>query len=441
MYGVAVEELRFSGAGDGALDDAVREARSAVLALVARAEAEGWDRSRIVLVGYGEGATVASRMALDRGSVAARVVGLRGTYDSAIAFARADAPPFLLLSGADDAAELAQSARRFARALEAVGARHVETYVVPRRDERTLVDFSGETNPVANLVVSFVVSGPSDLPFDGPWGVRQKWGRAPPLRYDAFRASGLATSHRADERLRAAVVPIFGDALYELHPWPFATYESLSVRAWLASRPASEVGTGDHLIVRNVRGEQLYLERKDIEREDPRIVIGIDGERNLFRMFTSYRMKLEYSWKPSEAPMPLLVRPVGPFLFFPYGAPQHLRDTTTASFGLTPDGFHLQKDDSLAAVRALSPELREALLGGDGCLKCHSLRGTGAHAHHLRASDGKPQGGHALAIDEYPPDVLRRFLFQQTAVAESFGVEPLPIAEPVARALFALAQK
>jgi hypothetical protein len=133
-----------------------------------------------------------------------------------------------------------------------------------------------------------------------------------------------------------------------------------------------------------------------------------------------------------------MVRTVGPFLFFPGGAPPELEDTTMAAFSLTPASFRFVKNDPLAGARPLAPELRDALLGVDGCLKCHAFRGMGAHAHHVRASDGKAHGGFALPLEDYPREVLRRFLFDQAAVADGFGVTPLPIEPGVAKALFAV---
>jgi hypothetical protein len=67
------------------------------------------------------------------------------------------------------------------------------------------------------------------------------------------------------------------------------------------------------------------------------------------------------------------------------------------------------------------------------------LRGAGARAHHVRASDGRAHGGHAKPLEEYPRPVLERFLFHQEEVAATLGVAPLLVPEPAARALLALA--
>jgi hypothetical protein len=259
------------------------------------------------------------------------------------------------------------------------------------------------------------------------------------LEYEAFwRRAELVVRRPVTGRLEATLMEIFVDAPQELDAWPRHEYAAIPLGAWLAALDAREVGTGDHLVITNVRGEQLHLRREDIAREEPVIVIGIDAETNLYKMFTTYQITREYSWKAGPSPMPVSIRPVGPFLFFPRGAPPHLEDATMAGFGLAPNGFRFMKDDPLAVARGLPPDLREALVGRAGCLKCHSLRGAGARAHHVRAADMRPQGGFALPLEEYPEDVLRRFLFDQEAVAASFGVTPLTLPEPTASALFSL---
>jgi hypothetical protein len=179
----------------------------------------------------------------------------------------------------------------------------------------------------------------------------------------------------------------------------------------------------------------MVMSRDDLAKHAPLLVIGIDDEKNLHRIFTSYRLKRRTTWKPDEGAMPTMIRPVGPFIVFPNGAPSHLTDTTLATFALTPESFRFTKDDPWRVARVLAPELQAALTGGDGCMKCHVFRGAGAHAHHVRASDGKAHGGFALPLDEYPREVLHRFLFDQERVAASFGVEPLRVAPATAKAI------
>jgi len=172
------------------------------------------------------------------------------------------------------------------------------------------------------------------------------------------------------------------------------------------------------------------------------IVIGIDDERNLFRMFVTYNVHRTYSWKPETEPFrPLMIRHVGAFLYDPAPsaaeAPPRFDVPTLAEFALTTDSFRVVDEDPLAVARKLPSALADALTNTQGCLQCHALHGNGAKAHHLRASDGQVAEAHGLALEEYPRDVLRRFLFEQDAVAKSFGVGPLHVSETVANQLLA----
>jgi len=143
-----------------------------------------------------------------------------------------------------------------------------------------------------------------------------------------------------------------------------------------------------------------------------------------------------YTWIESDEQLPMMIRPLGAFLHFRTPLPTDLRNKTFAPYGLDAASFHWVKNDPLASVRSLDVGLREALIGEQGCLKCHSFRGVGARAHHSLALDGKPYGAFALPLEEYPSDVLRRFLFDQDAVAKRFGVSPLRVDEAAAGKLF-----
>jgi hypothetical protein len=128
----------------------------------------------------------------------------------------------------------------------------------------------------------------------------------------------------------------------------------------------------------------------------------------------------------------MMIRPLGAFLHFRTPPPADIRNRTYAAFGLDEMSFHWVENDPLSPLRSLTGGLREALIGEQGCLKCHEFRGVGARAHHTRALDGKPWGAFGLALEEYPGDVLRRFLFEQEKVADIFGVVPLRVEKDAA---------
>jgi hypothetical protein len=269
---------------------------------------------------------------------------------------------------------------------------------------------------------------------ESPRAIVTRWKDKPPLDPSAWaKYDGLAATRESNGQFQVALYRLFSDAPHILEPWKLKEYRAIPLAKYLESRGAA-IGTGDHLVVTNLRGERLYLTRQDVTRYAPEIVIGIDGEANLYRIATTYRLEREYSWRTSPKP-PAMIRPVGPFLFFRDGVPPELDDTTTAGFCLEPDSFRFQTTDALAPVRGAPADVLQAFTGVDGCLKCHSFRGTGARSHHLRASDGRAHGGFALPLEEYPPPVLHAFLFDQERVSMGFGVTPLTIEPTTAAAL------
>jgi acetyl esterase/lipase len=434
------------------------------------------DARRVVFVGLGLGAWMASMLALDRrilegAGVDPRrvdgVVAFRGTYDlseaalqghpyaaffgasvedrresSPIAYARADAPAFLILSAGQDEEGWARASRPFARALRDAGARDVDSFVVPQRDAHSMMYWGGRGNDLGDLVYGFVASGPGELPIDNPFGVERRWGVRPPLDTSEFRKDPQAiATYPVDDELHRTLALLFGPTPYELSALPGKTYQAIDLLDYLTKRPESEVGKGHWLVAANLRGETQYFSRAVLERTRPVIVVGLDDEDNLYRVFTFYRLKRAYSWIHGEEPMPTMIRPLGAFLHFRKPPPDDVRNATYAPFGLDGTSFRWVERDPLEAVRSLTGGLREAVIGTQGCLKCHSFRGSGARAHHALAASGKPYGAFALALEEYPTDVLRRFLFEQDKVARSFGVVPLPVEPSVARELFDLVQR
>jgi hypothetical protein len=383
-----------------------------------------------VLAGAFDAAAMVALLALDDhydlGARIAGVITMNGTYEAPIRYARAGPPPFLILSAHAEPPDRAQSARAFARALERAGATSVRSYHVTSRDEIALCDLSGERNDIADLLVSFVRSEPAPGGAESAWAIRDAWGARAPLSTEPFwRDERLVERMPVDDHLLAHLGRVFATSMRELDPWPRKTYDAIDLEKYLAAHP--EVGAGDFLEVINVRNEQLVLTRDEIRTEKPLIVVGLDDEQNLFRLLVTYNVYRSYTFKPESEPRPLLARPVGAFLHFPHGSDSAPRVVTFADFALTISSFCLVKVDPLAAVRSLPKAVEQALTDSQGCLQCHSLRGAGSRSHHIRALDGKSTGGDALAFEDYPRDVLRRFLLDQDQVAEIFGVAPISL--------------
>ena len=192
------------------------------------------------------------------------------------------------------------------------------------------------------------------------------------------------------------------------------------------------------LTLSNARGEQAVFRVEEIRPLAPRIVIGIDDERNLFRIVDLYHTLREYSWRGEPARFRSMARPLGGFLLFPAEEPKALGSRVFGRYALTPESFRLSDTDPWAAVRDLPADLRSALTLDLGCVACHRLRGAGSRAGHLRARDAALVGGFGLPLEEYPAEVWRRYVFEQKRVAAEIGAVPVPLEGEIARRLYDL---
>jgi hypothetical protein len=94
------------------------------------------------------------------------------------------------------------------------------------------------------------------------------------------------------------------------------------------------------------------------------------------------------------------------------------------------------KDEPLAALTDLPPDVHDAMFFRNACFSCHSFRDTGVRAGHIRARDGARQGGYALPLESYPPEVWRQFMHDNAKSAAAIGVRPNPVTGPAAAKLF-----
>jgi hypothetical protein len=209
---------------------------------------------------------------------------------------------------------------------------------------------------------------------------------------------------------------------YELLAWPLEQFHAVDLFAYLALLPPEQVGRGDYLIVTNVRNEKQFWKRQEIEPYKPVIVVGIDEERNLFRLGTFSHALREYSWKPGPRP-PMMARPLGAFIYFLEEPPRQLWPHPS-HYALTQDSFRLVERDPLASLREVPVGVYETLTFRNGCVYCHTFGGVGSQSHHILASTGAPHGGFALALEAYPPEVWKEFVFNQVEVAKKIGASP-----------------
>lgn len=442
---------------------------------LARDEAEGLDPDRVFLVGHSSGAQLALLVALDADWLAAEgeapdaiagVAALSGILDLApeavgspeeeayyaAAFPKAairqraspierlagKRPAILVMTAARDVPGYARMAERFVARARAEGTGAVERFVATGRDHFTILDLARPGG--MRHVLEFLASDPRAGELPEGWAIASTW-RSPPFTTEGFHAryAKLRRSHEADA--------LFLEVLNR----PFPTtdgapprlrakrYEAIDLVALVEAQQGGPVPDGAWLEITNVRGERAWFEVARLRALRPRVVIGLDGERNLFEATDLYHTRRRYSWTDASERRVVMARPLGAFLFFPDEQPRPAESLPLIGrYALVPASFTIHETDPRRPLADLPALERASLLERHHCVSCHRFRDVGGRAFHLRARDAAAVGGHALPLERYPPVVLRRFLFEQRAVAEEVGATPVTFGPGEAKALEAL---
>jgi acetyl esterase/lipase len=472
--GIAVAALRYRLAPGYPHPTQAEDVAAGVALLIKEAKRYGYDEKRIFLAGHSAGGHLASLVALDPSYLGkhrvnakslAGIVSFSGLYDllprrgisdnqraatektfghdravlekaSPLAHARADAPPFLLFTAQTDFPGFVRDAKQFHDALRKAGHRRVERWIVAEHDHFSVLQLGERDNEARLLLLEFLKVAPLPPEFAILVEAKRRW-RSPPFSTQSFwRRRELVRSYRVDQRFLNQLIPLYSTLSYELQEWPMEKFHAIDLFAFLESLPPDKRGRGDYLVTTNVRNEKQYWHRREIAAYQPVIVIGLDDEKDLFRLGIFYRANREYSWKEGPRP-PLMARPLGAFIYFLKKPPQDL-PIHASQYGLTENSFKLVTSDPLSPIKDLQKDVYETITVRNGCVYCHSLRGVGPQSHHVTAATAAKHGGMALPLESYPPEVWKDFIFNQESVAKKIGATPNTVAEPIRRPLFDL---
>jgi acetyl esterase/lipase len=475
--GVAVALLRYRLAPDSQHPTQAEDVAAGVALLVREAKRYGYDSSRIFLSGHSAGGHLAALVALDARYLGkhqispkslAGVVPFSGLYDlsprwgisddqkiataktfgkdpaalkhaSPVSYVRADAPPFLILTSQSDFPGFLPDAKIFSDALRKAGNRGVERWIVPDRDHFSMMRLGDPDNEARLMLLEFLKVAPFPQEFAILVEAKRRW-RDPPFSTSSlWRHEKLIRSYPVDQRFVTRLVPVYSELRYELQEWPLETFHAIDLFALIDSLPAEKVGRGEFLITTNVRNEKQFWKREQIEPYKPVLVIGLDDEKNLFRLGVFYRANREYSWKAGAQP-PMMARPLGAFIYFLKDPPEEL-SLQAAHYALTEDSFRLAAGDPLASLKDLQKEVYDTVTHRNGCVYCHTVRGVGSRSHHVTAAKGTAHGGFALPLESYPLEVWKNFIFNQNAVAKKIGASPNTVAEETQKPFYDLVNK
>jgi acetyl esterase/lipase len=472
--GVAVALLRYRLAPAVRHPAQAEDVAAGVALLLRDAERYGYDRKRVYLAGHSAGGHLAALIALDASFLGkhgaspkalAGVISFSGLYDlaptwkvadnqraatvqtfgvddqalkraSPVTHARSDAPPFLLIGAQEDFPGLLIDAKRFYDRMRGSGHRQIERWIAPDRDHFSLMRIADRDNEARLRLLDFVKVEPMAPEFKILVDAKRRWTDPPFSTLPFWRHAKSIRAYPVDQRFVDRMRIVYGEIGYELREWRLKNYHAIGLADYLNALPAAKVGHGDYLITTNIRGEKQFWKREQIEAYQPLIVVGLDDEKNLFKLGVFYRAFLEYSWQSGPQP-PMMARPLGGFIHFLKPPPPEV-SSQAAQFALTEDSFRLVTSAPLGGFEDLPENLYEVLTVRNGCVYCHRLRGLGARSHHIAAATGTPHGGEALALEDYPQEVWRKFVFDQIAVAKKIGASPNEIAPQLRQSLFDL---
>jgi acetyl esterase/lipase len=470
--GLAVAVLRHRPAPQSDPRRYAQDVAEGLAWLFGQSEGLGFDPERVVLAGHGSGGQLAALVALDpdylaaHGLAPARLAGvfpmsalydLEGSPDvppellafaaqaypdaaarragSPLTHAGGEAPPVLALAATGDMPGLGSGGLAFTEALRAAGHPNAETFIAPRRDHRSILDFSARINAARDHLIAFAGVGPRVAEMQELWAVRRFW-RSPDETSEAFWHAGVPIERHEktpefDAWLRAYLALSGSRKTHVARE----SFHSIDLFAWLDAL-GPKAGDGRWLVTTNARGAQAVLDLEALRPYRPVVVIGIDEERNLFRLVELYHTLRRTSWNQPEPERWLLARPLGAFLYFLDPVPPELVPSLFGLFVLTPESFRRTESDPLAPVRALEPALAQLVTAEKACVACHTFHGVGGRAGHLRARDAAVVGGYGQALEEYPPKVWRRYVFEQADVAAEIGATQVILAPEAQQPLF-----
>lgn len=349
---------------------------------------------------------------------------------------KTDGPPLLIIVKEEDSRKVIRASRRFADHVRQTGT-WSWFVMLPTRARLT-----PRYSPVVRIILHFVGALPeSDPLFDKLTG-HARW-QHPPLNHDGFfQHAAFIRSYPVDISFKADMNRFFDSGKGEItteflmqwtpKEWALETFYGFDILAYRDSVPALK--RKRFLQWRNHRGIVHSIDLGVYAKYKPMIVVGIDHEKNLFRLNTHYRTKRRYSWKEDETPIEMSTDPLGAFLHFREPIPYELYISLSKRSKLSFDSISFSDTYAFGALDKLPPRVRAIMQRN--CIHCHILDGLGGRAGHLVALTGEQQGGFALPLRSYSKDVLKNFLFDQKSVAAKIGVVPNLLPEETAKALF-----
>ena len=247
-----------------------------------------------------------------------------------------------------------------------------------------------------------------------------------------FAVDEAINEYPVDHDLQRILAAFFHHEPYQLKQWPLNTYLGFDLLTYRSLLPVEEQGR--YVTFTNRKGHRFFLDLDRYGRYQPELVVGIDDERNLYRMSTFYRTKRFYSWEPGGPdPDTLYVQSLGAFIHFRKSLPQQYELPFLQYSTIKFDSIAFSNIDPYAGIKNLTQRAFRVLT--QNCIPCHSVDGIGGAAYHMDSQTGEPQPGFARPLRTYSKEIYQNFFFNQTTTAALIGVNPNYVERRVAEEL------
>lgn len=287
-------------------------------------------------------------------------------------------------------------------------------------------------HPVLPHMVSYLINGLVNPNYEIEFDAESLW-QHPQVNNDEFWTQ--------DDFVKVAPVTIdikrILNAFYAhdanlIKQWPLKTYHAFDLIAYRNSLPKEKQGR--YASFSNRKGHKFYLDLEKFSAYGPEFVIGIDDEKNLYRLTSFYKTKRFYSWKEGGPENDMLYsQSLGAFIHFQSPLPRDEELPYLQYSSILFESISFTDNDPYQKITKLSDNAFNVVTLN--CLPCHSIEDVGGAAHHLDFRTVQAQPGFAQPLLSYPRDVLNNFFFNQTETAKLIGVNPNYVEIEVGREL------
>ena len=337
--------------------------------------------------------------------------------------ANSDAPDFLVFAGRQDPTETVVAARRFADALLAYDVRSSMLFAPDGLMNRNPLD-----RLLTDIMSHFIGRSPFNEEFNALLDAYTNWQTPPFDNNDLLSQTEFVDEYDMTDQVRMLLKVHFGFEPHLMKQWPLKSFRAFDLMAY-KNRVAPNAR---YVTLRNIRGQEMYLDLAEYGPYEPVIIVGIDDETNLYKMAWFYRTKAMYSWLP-ETPK-LSARLLGPFVYFRKPIPEEMQFPMLLRSALSLDGLIFSEEDPLESIKDYPPEIQRIITTDNKCIYCHQIDGVGGRYYHIEAATAEPQGGVAIPLEAYPDFVMEGFLYDQVETAKKIGMTPNPLADEVVKA-------